>query len=183
VVRITPEGAPAEGNPFIGRSGAAPEIWSYGHRNIEAAAIDPATGLLWIAEFGPRGGDELNQPQAGKNYGWPKVSWGSHYDGRAIPDPPTQPQFTDAVIHWTPVISPSGMAFYTGDMFPAWQGNMLIGGLSSQAVIIVEVNGTNASEIDRIDMKARIRDVEQAPDGSIYLLTDAGNGKVLRLWR
>lgn len=183
IVRIKPDGSPASGNPFLGKKGAKPEIWSYGHRNIEAAAIDPATGFLWIAEFGPRGGDELNQPQAGKNYGWPEVSWGRHYDGRDIPDPPTKPQYTDAVIHWTPVISPSGMAFYTGNMFPAWKGKMLIGGLSSNCVVIVNVNGQNANEIDRIKLQTRIRDVEQAPDGSIYLLTDAGNGKVLRLWK
>ncbi len=183
IARVKPDGSPATGNPFIGQAGAKPEIWSYGHRNIEAAAIDPATGLLWIAEFGPRGGDELNQPQAGKNYGWPKVSWGRHYDGRDIPDPPTQPQFTDAVIHWTPVVSPSGMAFYTGDMFPAWKDHMLIGGLSSNCVVIIKVNGQQANEIDRIQLQARIRDVQQAPDGSIYVLTDAGNGKVLRLWK
>ncbi|PHN06860.1 hypothetical protein CRP01_10800 [Flavilitoribacter nigricans DSM 23189 = NBRC 102662] len=183
VVRIKPDGSPADGNPFIGEEGAQPEIWSYGHRNIEAAAIDPATGNLWIAEMGPRGGDELNQPEAGKNYGWPEVSWGENYDGTDIPDPPTQPQYADAVVHWTPVISPSGMAFYSGNMFPAWKGNMLIGGLSAKGVVVVEVNGQQAAEKDRVSLQARIRDVEQAPDGSVYVLTDEGNGKVLRLWK
>ena len=183
VVRLNPDGTPPSGNPFIGQDGAKPEIWSYGHRNIEAAAIDPATGRLWIAEMGPRGGDELNQPEAGKNYGWPIVSWGENYDGSDIPDPPTQPQYTDAVVHWTPVISPSGMTFYTGNMFPNLKGNMLIGGLSAQGVVIVEVNGQQAREKDRINLQARTRDVEQAPDGSIYVLTDSGNGKVLRLWK
>lgn len=183
IVRIQPDGSPATGNPFIGEEGVQPAIWSYGHRNVEAAAIDPATGLLWVAEMGPRGGDELNQPQAGKNYGWPKVSWGKNYDGSDIPDPPTQPQFADAVIHWTPVISPSGMAFYTGDMLPAWKGKMLIGGLSAKAVVVVSINGAQAEEMERIDLQNRIRDVEQAPDGSIYVLTDQGNGNVLRLWK
>lgn len=183
VLRLRPDGSPAAGNPFTGRENARPEIWSYGHRNIEAAAIDPATGNLWIAEMGPRGGDELNQPQAGKNYGWPEVSWGQHYDGRDIPDPPTQPQFADAALHWTPVISPSGMDFYTGDMFPNWKGKMLIGGLSARAVVVVSINGEQAGELERVELRARIRDVQQAPDGSIYVLTDQSNGHVWRLWQ
>lgn len=181
IVRINPDGSIPDDNPFVSDENAESEIWSYGHRNIEAAAIDPATGLLWIAEMGPKGGDELNQPKAGKNYGWPLVSWGNNYDNSKIPDPPTRPEFEDAVIHWTPVISPSGMLFYNGNMFPEWQGHMLIGGLSSKAVIIVRINGSEAEEVDRIEMGSRIRDVEQAADGSVYLLTDENNGEVLRL--
>lgn len=183
LVRINPDGSVPSENPFVGKDNAEDEIWSYGHRNVEAAAIDPASGLLWIAEMGPRGGDELNQPQAGRNYGWPVVSWGRHYDGKDIPDPPTHPEFADAVMHWTPVISPSGMEFYSGSMFPEWQGKMLIGGLSSKALVIVTVEGKEASETDRLNMGARIRDVVQAPDGSVYLLTDQANGHVWRLYR
>src|SRR5690606_7345659 len=136
-------------NPFVGQEDAKEEIWTYGHRNIESAAIDPATGKLWIAEMGPKGGDELNLIKAGKNYGWPIVSWGNNYDGSTIPDPNTRPEFEDAVVHWTPVISPSGMDFYTADMFPVWKGKMLLGGLSSKAMIIVDVKGDKASEFDR----------------------------------
>ena len=133
IVRINPDGSVPADNPFVGRKDARPEIWSYGHRNVQGAAIHPKTGKLWENEFGPMGGDELNIPEAGRNYGWPVVSWGKHYDGRVIPEPPTHPEFADAIYHWTPVISPSGMTFYTGDAIPAWQGNLLIGGLSSEA--------------------------------------------------
>lgn len=181
IVRITPNGEAPLGNPFLGSEQAKDEIWSYGHRNIEAAAIDPSTGSLWIAEMGPKGGDELNLIKKGANYGWPIVSWGTHYDGEEIPDPPTQPQFTDAVRHWTPVISPSGMIFYTGAMFPKWHGSAFLGGLSSKAVIRLTIKGDKVVEEERISMNVRIRDVEQAPDGSIYLLIDRNNGQVLRL--
>lgn len=181
IVRLNPDGSAPADNPFVDDPEARDEIWSYGHRNIEAAAIDPATGQLWEAEFGPRGGDELNRVEAGRNYGWPEVSWGEHYDGRDIPDPPTRPEFTRSAIHWTPVISPSGMVFYTGEAFPEWQGSILIGGLSSQSLVRVSVEGDEASEQERLDMGARIRDVEQGPDGSVYLLTDQADGNVWRL--
>lgn len=181
IVRIHPDGNVPQDNPFVKQKNAENEIWSYGHRNIESAAIDPSTGKLWIAEMGPQGGDELNQPEAGKNYGWPIVSWGEHYDGRDIPDPVTRPEFADAKIHWTPVISPSGMEFYTGDMFPEFKGDMLIGGLTAQGIVRVQVNGEEAKEVGRINLNSRIRDVEQAPDGSIYVLTDQRNGNVWRL--
>lgn len=181
IVRIHKDGSAPKDNPFVGKRGARPEIWSYGHRNIEAAAFDPGTGKLWIAEMGPEGGDEFNLIEKGKNYGWPLVSWGKHYDGRKIPKPSTQPEFVDAVIHWTPVISPSGMEFYTGNMFRELNGNMLIGGLSAKALVCVRINGSNAKEVGRIDLNARIRDVEQAPDGSLYVLTDQANGNVWKL--
>lgn len=181
IVRLTMDGAVPSDNPLRQQQNARAEIWSYGHRNIEAAAFEPNTNRLWIAEMGPKGGDELNLAEAGKNYGWPEVSWGEHYDGKDIPDPSTRPEFQDAVMHWTPVISPSGMVFYTGDMFPELKGNMLIGGLSAKGVVRVKVNGNKAEEVGRIDLNARIRDVEQAPDGSIYVLTDQGNGNVWRL--
>lgn len=181
VVRLNRDGSLPKDNPFAGEGKVAGAVWSYGHRNIEAAAIDPRTGSLWIAEMGPAGGDELNRPEAGKNYGWPLVSWGNHYDGRDIPDPPTRKDLTDAAIHWTPVISPSGMAFYQGSLFPNWQGSALIGGLSAKGLVRVTIDGTSAKEAERIPLDARIRDVAQGPDGALYAITDASDGAVLRL--
>ena len=181
IVRINPDGTVPKDNPFVGRKDARPEIWSYGHRNSEGAAIHPETGKLWENEFGPKGGEELNIPQAGKNYGWPVVSWGEHYDGRKIPEPPTHPEFADAIYHWNPVISPSGMTFYTAAAIPAWRCNLLIGGLSSQAIVRLTLDGETVEAEDRIPMAALIRDVVQAPDGSVYALTDEGDGRILRL--
>lgn len=181
VVRLEPDGSVPPGNPFVGREGAEPEIWSYGHRNVEAAAIHPETGALWIAEMGPLGGDELNRPEAGRNYGWPTVSWGRHYDGRPIPDPPSHPKFADAVAHWTPVISPSGMIFYGGEAFPAWRGSALVGGLSSGQLVRLRIEGGTLVEEERVPLGARIRDVAEAADGSLYLLTDRQDGAVWRL--
>ncbi len=189
IVRINPDGSVPPDNPFIGQKDAQPEIWSYGHRNVESAAIHPKTGKLWALEFGPKGGDELNIPAPGLNYGWPVVSWGKHYDGKDIPNPPTHPEFADAVRHWTPVISPSGITFYTAeaypgwtaDTIPAWKDNLLIGGLSSQAIIRLTLDGETVTGEERIPMGARIRDVEQGPDGAVYALTDAGDGAVLRI--
>jgi aldose sugar dehydrogenase len=181
IVRINADGSVPADNPFVGQEGKLPEIWSYGHRNPQGAAIHPETGKLWEAEFGPRGGDELNIPQAGKNYGWPVVSWGKHYDGTDIPDPPTHPEFADAIAHWTPVISPSGITFYTSDAIPGWKGNLLIGGLSSEAIVRLTLDGEKVVEEERIPMGTRIRDVAQGPDGAVYALTDESNGKILRL--
>lgn len=181
VVRLNRDGSVPADNPFVGRAGARPEIWSYGHRNVQGAAIHPQTGALWISEFGPRGGDELNRPLPGRNYGWPLVSWGKHYSGQDIPDPPTRPDLEPPVHYWVPVISPSGMSFYTGRLFPAWRGDLLIGGLSSQALVRVRLDGDKVVEEERIPMKARIRDVVQGPDGAVYLLTDDSDGAILRL--
>ena len=181
IVRINPDGSIPKDNPFVGRKDARPEIWSYGHRNAQGAAIHPETGKLWETEFGPSGGDELNIPKAGSNYGWPVVSWGDHYNGKDIPDPPTHPEFTDSIDHWNPVISPSGIAFYTADAIPAWKGNLLIAGLSSQAIVRLILDGEKVTGEERIPLGTRIRDVQQAPDGSVYALTDEGNGKILRL--
>ena len=181
IVRINPDGSEPKDNPFVGRTDARPEIWSYGHRNPQGAAILPKTGKLWETEFGPMGGDELNIPQAGANYGWPVVSWGSHYTGEDIPDPPTHPEFADAIYHWNPVISPSGITFYTADAIPAWKGNLLIAALSGQAIVRLTLDGEKVVDEERIPMGARIRDVAQGPDGAVYALTDEGNGEILRL--
>lgn len=181
VVRLNPDGSIPRDNPFVGQDGVDPAIWSYGHRNIQAAALEPESGDLWIVEFGPMGGDELNRPEAGKNYGWPIVSWGSHYDGRDIPDPPTHPEFEDAVKYWNPVISPSGMVFYTGDVFESWRGSAFVGGLSGKLVDRLRIEHGEVIEEERLAMPARIRDVVQGPDGVLYLLTDHDDGQIWRI--
>jgi glucose/arabinose dehydrogenase len=180
VIRINPDGSVPQDNPFVGQPDARPEIWSYGHRNIQGAALHPETGALWIHEMGPRGGDELNIPEPGKNYGWPLVSWGNHYGGQDIPDPPTRPDLAQSVRHWTPVIAPSGMIFYTGSAFPAWRGNILIGGLQSEGLVRLTLDGNSVTGEERIGLGARIRAVAQGPDGAVYL-ADESNGRVLRL--
>ena len=180
VVRINSDGSVPEDNPFVTQTDALPEIWSYGHRNAQGAAIHPETGKLWENEFGPLGGDELNIPEAGKNYGWPMVSWGKNYNGIDIPDPPTHPEFADAIYHWTPVISPSGMTFYTGDAIPAWKGDLLIGGLSYQALVRLTLDGEKVSAEERLPLGGRIRDVKQGPDGAVYAI-DESNDQILRL--
>ncbi len=181
IVRIHPDGSVPRDNPFVNRPGARPEIWSYGHRNVQGAAIHPENGDLWATEFGPAGGDELNLIEPGRNYGWPLVSWGRHYFGRDIPDPPTRPDLAQPLYYWNPVISPSGMSFYTGDLFPAWRGNLLIGGLSSKALVRLTLEGRQVKAEERIPMQRRIRHVIQGPDGAVYLLTDQEDGEILRL--
>lgn len=181
IVRLNHDGTIPPDNPFLNQKNAKGEIWSYGHRNIESAAIHPETGDLWVAEMGPRGGDELNLIAAGKNYGWPEVSWGKHYDGRDIPDPPSQPEFTGSVTQWTPVITPSGMVFYTEDVFSAWQSSALIGGMTAQGLVRVSIEGQEVTGEERIPLRARIRDVEQGPEGVVYVTTDQENGRVMRL--
>ena len=181
IVRINRDGSVPDDNPFVGRTDARPEIWSYGHRNVQGAAFHPETGALWTHEFGPRGGDELDIPEPGRNYGWPLVSWGRHYSGTEIPDPPTRPDLAPSIYHWDPVISPSGMAFYTGDPFPGWRGNLLIGGLSSRSLVRLTLDGARVIGEERIRMGARIRNVRQGTDGAVYLLTDQDDGAILRL--
>ncbi len=172
VLRLTLDGKPAPGNPLVAK-GFDPAIWSYGHRNLLGIAFD-AQGRLWEQEMGPMGGDELNLILPGRNYGYPIVSNGNHYDGRDIPDHPTRPEFEAPKVSWNPVISPSGLMIYSGAMFPNWKGNIFIGGLSSESLIRVEVNGDTAREAERYAMDARIREVEQGPDGAIWLLEDGG---------
>lgn len=181
ILRIRPDGGIPADNPFVNRRDVAPAIFSYGHRNVQAAAIHPQTGALWAIEHGPRGGDELNIVEAGRNYGWPLVSWGRHYNLRDIPDPDTRPDLAQSIYQWTPVIAPSGMTFYTGRLFPTWQGDILVGGLVAKAVVRLKQDGKRAEEVERIALNARIRDVVQGPDGAIYALTDEDNGAILRL--
>ncbi len=185
VVRIRPDGSVPEGNPFAGRSDALPEIWTWGHRNVQAAALDPATGELWTIEHGPRGGDELNLDKPGLNFGWPLVSYGVNYDGSQIGSgQQTMEGVTPPLQQWTPVIAPSGMVIYGGDAFPEWRGNILVGGLRAQALVRLERNpdGTVKHEERLLDGEVgRVRDVVEGPAGEIYLLTDAANGRLIRL--
>ncbi|MPZ59481.1 MAG: PQQ-dependent sugar dehydrogenase [Rhizobiales bacterium] len=181
IIRINPDGSAPRDNPFVNRKDAKAEIWSYGHRNAQGAALHPQTGVLWENEHGPRGGDEINIPEAGKNYGWPLVSWGNHYSGQPIAKPNTRPDLVDAIRQWTPVIAASGMAFYTGDAFRTWRGNLLVGGLTSRGIVRLTLDGPKVTGEERIGLGARVRDVRQGPDGAVYVLTDESDGKILRL--
>ena len=176
IVRLNDDGTVPADNPFASRGGVAAQIWSIGHRNPLGIAFD-GSGRLWDIEMGPKGGDELNLVERGRNYGYPIVSNGDHYDGKDIPDHPTRPEFEAPKVPWTPVISPGDMIFYSGSAFPGWRGDILVAGLSSKALIRVDVDGTNAREAERFDMGKRIREVEQGPDGSVYLLEDGEGGK------
>jgi glucose/arabinose dehydrogenase len=184
IVRINPDGSVPEDNPFMGRDGTLPEIWSYGHRNIQAAAINPASGVLWEIEHGPRGGDELNVVEPGANYGWPVVSLGVNYDGSPVGEGIQQAEgMVDAIRSWTPVIAPSGMMFYQGDAFPDWQGDLFVGGLASTALVRLELDGDAVTSEERLleSLGLRIRDVAEGPDGAIYVVTDEDDGEVLRI--
>jgi len=183
IVRIKPTGGAAPDNPFLNREDARPEIWSYGHRNIQSAALHPTTGELWIVEHGARGGDEVNIPQKGKNYGWPVISYGVHYSGQKIGEGTRKPGMEQPVYHWDPSIAPSGMAFYTGNKFPAWRGSILVGALAGKLVSRLETSGNRVTGEERMlqNLGERIRDVRQGPDGLIYLLTDSPQGRILRM--
>ncbi|WP_412061822.1 PQQ-dependent sugar dehydrogenase [Rubrivirga sp. IMCC45206] len=181
IVRLTPDGAVPDDNPFVGQAGARPEIWSYGHRNAQSLGVDPATGEIWEAEFGPRGGDELNRIERGANYGWPLVSSGENYNRTPIPDPSTRPDLTAAVRDWSPVISPSGMLFYTADAIPEWTGSLMLGSLGREGVVRLEIDGGAVTHEETIELGERIRDVEQGPDGAVYVLVDEADGAVWRL--
>ena len=183
IMRLNPDGSALADNPFAEQGGIAAQIWSLGHRNPLGIAFD-AQGRLWSVEMGPRGGDELNLVVRGANYGYPIVSNGDHYDGRPIPNHDTRPEFAAPAVSWTPVISPADLIFYSGSAFPAWRGNALIASLSSQALVRVEIDGEKAREVERFAMGRRIREVEQGPDGAIWLLEDgAGDsgGRLLKL--
>lgn len=187
VFRIDTEGKPLPDNPFVGREGAQPEIWSYGHRNTQSAALD-GEGRLWIVEHGPRGGDELNMPEAGLNYGWPEITYGVEYSGEKVGDGITAKEgLEQPVYYWDPVIAPSGMALYTGDEFPEWDGAFLIGGLVSTGIVVVHLGDNDLVAFEeRVPLNARVRDVKVGPDGAVYAVTenpDAGSSQILRLTR
>ena len=178
VLRLTDEGAPAPGNPWASRGGVTAQLWTLGHRNLLGLAFD-ADGRLWETEMGPQGGDELNLIVAGRNYGWPRVSNGSHYGGADIPDHRPGDGFEPPKAWWNPSISPAGLLIYQGDRFPAWKGDALIPALSGEALIRVDLDGASARKAGQWPMGARIRSVDQGPDGSVYLLEDGG--RLLRL--
>jgi glucose/arabinose dehydrogenase len=184
IVRVNSDGSIPKDNPFVGREGVRPEIWSFGHRNIQAAALNPATGELWEVEHGTRGGDEINIARKGKDYGWPTIAYGIEYRGGPITEGLQQKEGMEQPIYfWDPVIGPSGMAFYTGDQFPAWKGSLFVGGHATSDLVRLELNGEKIVGEERLltDRKERIRDVRQGPDGALYLLTDAANGRLLKL--
>jgi glucose/arabinose dehydrogenase len=184
IVRIRPDGTAPPDNPFVGKQGALPEIWAYGLRNAQGLAFNPADGKLWEQEHGPQGGDEINIIEKGKNYGWPKVSYGRNYDGTPVGTGKSRmPGMQDPVWHWTPSIAPSGMAFYTGELFPGWKGSLVNGALKFELLSRLTLKGDSAVKEERLlqGLRERIRDVRQGPDGALYLLTDNGAGRILRV--
>jgi aldose sugar dehydrogenase len=186
IVRINADGSIPKDNPFVGREGARPEIWSIGHRNIQAAALHPTTGELWEVEHGTRGGDELNVVRKGKDYGWPTIAYGIEYGGSPITGGITAKEgMEQPIYYWDPVIAPSGMAFYTGSLFPAWRGNLFIGGHATNDLTRLELNGERVTGEERLltdlQPRVRVRDVRQGPDGAIYILHDASDGSIRKL--
>ncbi len=183
VVRIHTDGSIPDDNPFVGRTGHRPEIWSYGHRNPQGAAIHPETGALWIHEHGARGGDEVNIPKRGGNHGWPVIAYGTHYSGARIGIGTSAPGMEQPIHYWDPSIAPSGMTFYTGDVFEKWRGSLLVGALKFRLLARLTLKGTRVVGQETLiaEIGERIRDVRQGPDGYVYLLTDSRAGRVLRL--
>jgi glucose/arabinose dehydrogenase len=183
IVRINVDGSVPKDNPFVGRSGARSEIWSYGHRNVQAATLHPETGQLWTVEHGARGGDELNHPEAGKNYGWPVITYGVDYSGAHIGEGTAKAGMEQPVYFWDPVIAPSGMTFYTGDVFGQWKGSLFVGSMTPGCLVRLVLENGKVTREERYlgDLHERIRDVQQGPDGMLYLVTDNQNGRVLRV--
>jgi glucose/arabinose dehydrogenase len=182
IVRIAPDGSIPKDNPFVGRQGARPEIWSYGHRNPQGLAFNPGTGKLWEQEHGPRGGDEVNVIEKGKNYGWPVIGYGIDYSGAKIHESTHKAGMEQPLKYWVPSIAPSGMAFYRGDLFPAWKGNLFVGALAGEMLVRLTIDGESVTGEERLlhGLRERIRDVRNGPDGALYLLTDNDNGRILR---
>jgi glucose/arabinose dehydrogenase len=180
---INPDGSIPKDNPFVGRRDARPDIWSLGHRNVQAAALNPDTKRLWTVEHGAQGGDEINIPEAGKNYGWPIITCGRDYSGAKIGEGTAKPGLEQPIYYWDPSIAPSGMAFYTADRFPAWRGDLFVGSLKFALLVRLELDGTKITHEERLleDLSERIRDVRQGPDGLLYLLTDNSDGRILRI--
>jgi aldose sugar dehydrogenase len=186
VVRIEADGKPAADNPFASRAGARPEIWSYGHRNIQGAALHPSSGELWTIEHGPQGGDELNVPAAGANHGWPVITYGRNYGtGTKIGDGTERADVAPPLRYWIPSIAPSGLAFLTSERYPGWKGNLFSGALRGAHLVRLELDGKRVVKEEQLlsDRGARIRDVRQGPDGWLYVLTDSPDGQVWRLER
>jgi aldose sugar dehydrogenase len=183
VVRLHPDGSVPENNPFVGRDDAAPEVYSWGHRNPQGLAVHPETGRVWVEEHGPRGGDEINIVEAGVNYGWPVITYGRAYSGLPMGEGSEKEGMAQPLYYWVPSISPSGMAFYQGEAFPDWQGDLFVGALSGQLLARLELDGEQVVEEERLldGVLGRIRDVRVGPDGYLYLLTDYADGALVRL--
>lgn len=183
IVRINADGSVPRDNPFVGRSGTQPQIWSYGHRNVQAAALHPQTGELWTVEHGARGGDELNRPETGRNYGWPVITYGVDYSGARIGEGTAKEGMEQPVYYWDPVIAPSGMTFYTGDAYPGWNGSLFIGSLQPGLLVRLQLKDGKVAREERYlaRLRERIRDVRQGPDGLLYLVTDSADGRILRV--
>lgn len=182
-VRLNDDGTVPGDNPFVNTAGAMPEIYSYGHRNPQGMARHPGTGAIWLHEHGPQGGDEINIVRAGVNYGWPVITYGRSYAGFSIGEGSEKPGMAQPILHWTPSIAPSGMAFYTGDKFPAWRGNLFVGSLKFRHLVRLELDGARVVAQERLLENAfgRVRNVRQGPDGFLYLLTDEDDGALVRL--
>ena len=183
LIRIAPDGSAPNDNPFVGRADAKPEIWSYGHRNAQGLAVNPATGELWETEHGPRGGDEVNIIGKGKNYGWPVIGYGIDYSGAKIHESTARPGMEQPIKYWVPSIAPSGMAFYTAKLFPKWSGSLFTGALAGRMLVRLSLEGNTITGEERLlqNLNERIRDVRQGPDGALWLLTDGSAGRVLRV--
>jgi len=183
LIRIAPDGSVPADNPFIGRAGAKPEIWSYGHRNEQGLAINPASGDLWEIEHGPRGGDEVNIIGKGKNYGWPVIGYGIDYNGAKIHESTARDGMEQPIKYWVPSIAPSGMTFYTAALFPKWTGSLFTGALAGRMLVRLSLNGNTVTGEERLlpNLNERIRDVRQGPDGALWLLTDNSAGRILRV--
>lgn len=183
LIRITPDGAAPPDNPFVGRDGAKPEIWSYGHRNEQGLAINPANGDVWETEHGPRGGDEVNLIGKGKNYGWPVIGYGIDYSGATIHETKAKDGMEQPAKYWVPSIAPSGMTFYNGKLFPKWNGSIFTGALAGKMLVRLSLNGNVVTGEERLlqNLYERIRDVRQGPDGALWLLTDSSAGRILRV--
>lgn len=183
IVRLKDDGTVPADNPFFGQQGAKPEIWSYGHRNVQGLALRPGTDQIWANEHGPKGGDELNLIQKGRNYGWPVITYGINYDGSIITNETARPGMEQPVVKWVPSIAPSSLAFYDGDKFPAWKGDAFVSALVLQHVRRIEFKGDQVTGQEELltSMGERFRDVAEGPDGLIYLLTDSDEGRIVRL--
>nr|WP_249128190.1 PQQ-dependent sugar dehydrogenase [Bradyrhizobium lablabi] len=183
LIRVTPDGAAPPDNPFVGRDGAKPEIWSYGHRNEQGLAIHPATGDLWETEHGPRGGDEVNIIGKGKNYGWPVIGFGVDYSGATIHETSAKQGMEQPLKYWVPSIAPSGMTFYNAKLFPKWNGSLFTGALAGKMLVRLSLSGNAVTGEERLlqNLYERIRDVRQGPDGALWLVTDSSAGRILRV--